>query len=104
MNENTLISKAFKESTKLHQEGRISTWATQITYMKQVLQITKPQTPNKSLNRDVDQILKSRFRDNWLKRMMSDESKNRTAESGNKLRTFRKFKNIYKSEPYLEIE
>ena len=47
--------------------------------------------------------MKDRFREHWKVRLMSNISKNGTPSTGNKLRTYRKFKNIYKCEPYLEM-
>ena len=100
----SLVSKAYKESNLLNQEGKITTWMTQIKYIKQVLNIIPGrEAQNKNTGRTAEKHMKDRFREHWKVRLMSNISKNGTPSSGNKLRTYRKLKNIYKCEPYLEM-
>ena len=102
--EDTLVKKAYRESKALHQEGKTITWMTQTNHIKRILGMNPSNIASKGMCAEADQTMKSRFRENWKKRLMSDKSKKQTGEvPGNKLRTFRKFKSIYKFEPYLEI-
>jgi hypothetical protein len=102
-NPKDLVSKAYKESKFLNQEGKTITWMSQINYIKETLNINHTDSPHRNKYKATERALQTRFRDNWKLRLFSDESKNKTTSTGNKLRTFRKLKNIYKYESYLEI-
>ena len=57
--------------------------------------------PNGSVIKKAISMLQERFQTQWKKRLFNDIRRN--GREGNKLRTFRKFKCIFKPEPYINI-
>ena len=92
----TLLHHAHIENKKLADKG-IHTWSFRTQHIKRSLQCNMP--PNNS-NKCITKKLKERFVHQWYDRIHND-TRTKPSER-NKLRTYRKYKNIYKREPYLD--
>ena len=104
-NSHRLLEAAFQESIVMSVEEKES-WFNCIQKILKLLKLdyilkdSSKYTKNYIINK-VKYSLKSKFIELWNKQLKNDNKKH--AKVGNKLRTYRTFKNIYQQEPYLNI-
>ena len=75
----------------------IHTWTYNVNHIKTSIGVLSSSTNNLDY---IVKILKNRFHENWFDRMLSD--RRARINEGNKLRTLRKFKTVFKYEKYLD--
>ena len=95
LDDNSILSSAVKVNIKENLE-----WFRNIKNLFDLLRMD-PSTSRSSgyLNKCIITKLTAVFRDGWSANLASDARK---SEGGNKLRTYRKFKQVFKTEPYLD--
>ena len=92
----TLLYHAHVENKRLSDAG-IHTWSHKLKHIKNSLKCKNTTTKCAQFT---SRTLKTRYEQEWHKRIHNDTRSK--ANERNKLRTFRKFKNIYKQETYLD--
>ena len=97
----SLVHNAYSESKNLAELSNTS-WVACVKYIKNVLNVRDSNSKfNSSGIRKAVLKMQDRFVTQWKIRLFNDQRRNKS--EGNKLRTFRKFKNIFKFEPYINL-
>lgn len=100
--DNTLLNNAYQASKELAQKG-YNSWMQNIYALLKFLNMTEEHilTLKGNLNKIIKKKLSIKFSETWKTKLFENKRKNK--KHGNKLRTYRLFKDNYKFEKYLTI-